>query len=96
VVIKSGIVEFGFMELNESDFFKEISERIKYLRKLKGYSSHETFAFDNGIPRKQYWRMEKGTENITMRSLVKILQIHNLRAAEFFSDDFYRKFKSKK
>ena len=51
------------------------SERLKELRKEAGYSSYETFATENDLDRKQYWRVENGL-NITIRTLTKILGIH--------------------
>lgn len=81
------------MELKDSEIFKEIGERVKHLRKAKGYSSYESFAFDHDVPRMQYWRMERGTENITIKSLLKILRIHKITLMEFFAEDFYDRHK---
>ncbi len=61
----------------------KIGEKLKKLRKDKGYSSYENFAWDNNLPRMQYWRMEKGT-NFTIKNLIKILDIHGLTFKEFF------------
>lgn len=63
-----------------------ISEKLKHLRIKAGYSSYENFAWDNGINRMQYWKMEKGTTNFTMKSLHKVLKAHNMSLAEFFAD----------
>ena len=62
---------------------KEIGLKLKELRVEKGYKSYETFALDNNLDRKQYWRMEKGT-NITLKSLIKILNIYNMTLSDFF------------
>jgi len=62
-----------------------IAEKIKILRKEKGYSSYETFAFDYNINRVQYHRIEKG-QNITLKTLINVLKIHNLTIQEFFKD----------
>lgn len=62
-----------------------IAERIKTLRKEKGYSSYETFAFDYNINRVQYHRIEKG-QNITLKTLINVLKIHNLTIQDFFKD----------
>lgn len=61
----------------------KISEKIKQLRKDSGYTSYETFAYDNEINRVQYWRVENG-QNITLKTLLKILYIHKISVAEFF------------
>ncbi|KAF2336150.1 MULTISPECIES: helix-turn-helix domain-containing protein [Flavobacterium] len=63
----------------------QIAEKIKALRKEKGFTSYETFAFEYDINRVQYWRIEKGN-NITLKTLIKVLAIHNLTLNEFFKD----------
>ena len=67
-----------------SDLLEKVGKKLEELRKKKGYTSHETFAYDNDIPRVQYWRIEKGRANLTLKSLVKILAIHKLTVEEFF------------
>ena len=63
----------------------KMAEKIKELRIAKGYSSHETFAWDNDVNRVQYWRIEKGA-NITVKTLLTLLDIHNISLADFFKD----------
>jgi len=63
---------------------KRIGLKLTELRKKKGYTSHEDFALDHDIPRVQYWRIEKGRANITIKSLVKLLAVHKLTVEEFF------------
>ena len=60
-----------------------IGERIKSLRINAGYKSYEVFAWENNLSRIQYWKMEKGT-NCTLKSLYKVLKVHNLTYKEFF------------
>ncbi|HEY6141958.1 MAG TPA: helix-turn-helix transcriptional regulator [Flavobacterium sp.] len=64
---------------------KKVAQRIRQLRIDKGYSSYETFAFDNEINRVQYWRVESG-KNITFKTFFKILEIHKITPQEFFKD----------
>jgi hypothetical protein len=64
---------------------KEIGKRIASLRRNMGYTSHETFAFDHNLPRVNYWRLETGKTNCTMKTLVKILTIQNLTLEVFFT-----------
>ena len=64
---------------------KKIAEKIKQLRLAKGYTSYEKFAWENDINRVQYWRIEKGG-NITLASLLKVLDIHKISLKEFFAD----------
>jgi transcriptional regulator with XRE-family HTH domain len=63
---------------------ERIGTKLTDLRKQKGYSSHEDFAYDYEIPRVQYWRIEKGKTNLTIRSLCRLLTIHKLSVDEFF------------
>ncbi len=67
---------------NEKRLIK-IGERLRELRKKMGYKSYENFAFDNEINRVQYGRMEKGA-NITLASLLKVLDIHKITLEDFF------------
>lgn len=63
---------------------ERIGSKLTDLRKQKGYSSHEDFAYDYDIPRVQYWRIEKGRTNLTIKSLCRLLTIHKLTLEEFF------------
>jgi len=64
---------------------KQIADKIKQLRINAGYTSHENFAWDNGLSRVQYWRVESGA-NITLKTLLKILDIHQVTLEDFFKD----------
>ena len=66
---------------------KEIGKKIKAIRIAKGYTSYENFALENDIDRKQYWRIENG-QNLTLKSLIKILDIHGLSLKKFFNENF--------
>jgi transcriptional regulator with XRE-family HTH domain len=79
-----------------SDLLEKVGKKLEELRKKKGYTSHETFAYDNEIPRVQYWRIEKGRANLTLKSLVKILAIHKLTVEEFFLGLYQNELKTKK
>jgi transcriptional regulator with XRE-family HTH domain len=61
-----------------------IGSRLAELRMKKGFSTIREFTQKYDLPEIQYWRMEKGKANITLKSLVRILQIHNLTMHEFF------------
>jgi transcriptional regulator with XRE-family HTH domain len=64
---------------------QRIADKIKELRIQKGYTSHENFAWDFEINRVQYWRIEKGS-NITIKTLLAILDIHKVSLSDFFKD----------
>ena len=63
----------------------KVSAKIKKLRIDAGYSSYEKFAFDNDLPRVGYGNHEKGA-NITLASLLRILDIHKITLQAFFED----------
>ena len=64
---------------------KRIGSRLTELRKNKGYTSYEIFAFDHDISRMQYWRIEKGMANLTLKTLMKLLTIHKITIEDFFN-----------
>lgn len=63
---------------------EKIGLQLTELRKGLGYTNLEEFAHDQGIPRVQYWRIEKGKANLTLKSLHRLLAIHNITLADFF------------
>jgi transcriptional regulator with XRE-family HTH domain len=75
---------FGVKEDTLKSTLERIGSKLTDLRKQKGYTSHEDFAYDFDIPRVQYWRIEKGKTNVTVKSLCRILSIHNISLEDFF------------
>lgn len=73
------------LEIKIENKITEVADKIKQLRKEKGFTSYETFAFEHEINRVQYWRIEKG-QNITLKTLIKILLIHKISLEDFFKD----------
>ena len=71
------IDEFELLKTN-------IGSELKKLRVNAGYKSYEVFAWDNKISCIQYWKMEKGT-NCTLKSLKRVLDIHDMRMDTFFN-----------
>lgn len=69
--------------------FRSIGEKIRELRLKAGYDSYETFANDHDLDRKQYWRLESGV-NLTIKSLVKVLEVHQISLKEFFNDSRFK------
>lgn len=66
---------------------KQLGERIKSLRKQKGYTNSEYFAYDHKIPRAQLGRYERG-EDLRFTSLVRIVKAFDMSLEEFFSEGF--------
>lgn len=73
--------------MEADDVIFKIGAKLKKLRISAGYSSYENFAIDKDLNRMQYWRMEKGV-NVTMKSLVHVLNAHQISLKQFFEEDF--------
>jgi transcriptional regulator with XRE-family HTH domain len=72
----------------EEKELKKIGKKLKKLRIKKGFSSYEKFAVEYELSRMQYWRIEEGKTNLTIRSLVTILNIHKISMERFFAESF--------
>ena len=64
-----------------------LGARIQALRKARGYSNYERFAYENEINRSQYGRYENG-EDLRFSSLLKVLKALDISLAEFFREGF--------
>lgn len=62
-----------------------IALKLKQMRIDAGFTSYENFANAKDLDRKQYWRIENGA-NITISTLLKLLEIHKISMKDFFSD----------
>lgn len=71
----------------ESKHLDQLGNRLRYYRKLKGYTNYEHLAYDLGISRSQYGKYENGG-NIKFSTLCKILSFLDVSLKEFFSDGF--------
>lgn len=69
---------------NTNAVLEKIGNKLMQLRIKNGHKSYESFALENDLSRMQYWRMEKGKTNLTIKSLTRILDIHNVTIEEFF------------
>ena len=67
-----------------SHALQRIGARLGDLRKQMGYKSMKDFTRKHKLPLIQYWRIEKGKANLTIKSLVKLLSIHGLTIEDFF------------
>ncbi len=66
---------------------ENLGKRLRDLRREKGYTNYEQFAFDHELPRAQYGRYEKG-QDIRFSSLLKVLKAMNISLKEFFGEGF--------
>ena len=67
---------------------KKIGLRLKQLRKAMGYNNHENFAYDHGIDRAQYGKYEAGSSNITLATLIKLLNHMEINLSDFFNHEY--------
>jgi transcriptional regulator with XRE-family HTH domain len=72
------------LDVFEQDF-QWISNRLKELRKEKGFKNYEHFAYELGMSHSAYWRIEKGS-NFEMKTLFRICKLLGISVQEFFSD----------
>jgi len=68
----------------ENNRLHKIGKHIRFLRKTNTNLSAENFAYEKGFDRVQYSRIEKGT-NITMKTLFKVVDSHNMTLKDFFN-----------
>ena len=64
-----------------------LGKRLKALRKEKGYSNYEQFAFTHNISRAQISRYENG-KDIRFSTLIRVLEALDVSLQEFFSEGF--------
>jgi transcriptional regulator with XRE-family HTH domain len=62
----------------------EIGEELSQLRMKKGYDTVLNFAIEHDLPPNQYWKIENGKANITIKTLLKLLAIHRVSVEDFF------------
>lgn len=63
--------------------YKAIANRLKELRKLKGYKNYEHIAYELEMSRSAYWKLEKGG-NFEIKTLIKVCRLLNVSLEEFF------------
>lgn len=60
-----------------------IANRLKELRKAKGYTNYEHIAFALEMSRSAYWRLETGA-NFELKTLIKICRLLDVSLEDFF------------
>ena len=68
------------------EMLKKVGERIKKLRQQSQYANYEVFAHEKNISRSLVYRYEKGTDDLQLTSLIKIIRALEITPAEFFKD----------
>lgn len=74
-------------DIQAEKLLEKLGSRLRELRKARGYTNYEQFAFDHGLPRAQYGRYEKG-QDLRLSSLVKVLTAMEVSLTEFFAEGF--------
>lgn len=64
---------------------KELGLKLSELRIKKGYHTQVEFANAYKLPPVQYWRLENGKANITLRSLHRLATIHDIKVSDLFN-----------
>lgn len=67
-----------------NNLLTSVGGRLAELRRKKGFNTIKNFTEHYDLPEIQYWRIEKGKANITLKSLSRILSIHKMKVYEFF------------
>lgn len=65
---------------------KKIGAKIREIRESKGIKNYEKFAIQNNFSRSHYWNIEQGEVNLTIKTLVRILNSLEVRVDEFFQE----------
>lgn len=73
----------------------ECGARFKALRKAKGFSNYEQFAYLHDIGRSQYGKYEKGAD-MRLSTFFRILKALEISPNEFFNEDIDFPLKEKK
>ena len=65
---------------------KAIGNRLKQLREAGGFEGgYVGFAIHHvNMQPKQYWKLEAGTANFTIKTLLRVLDVHKITLEDFF------------
>jgi hypothetical protein len=64
-----------------------IAKRLRELRKAKGFTNAEFFAYENEFSSAQYARYERG-EDLRVSTLIRLSKCFGISLKEFFSEGF--------
>ena len=73
---------------DEQEILNKLGKRIRKLRKEKGFTSHETFAYQSNISRGLYGKYERGENDLRFLSLLRILKGLDISIKDFFEEGF--------
>lgn len=67
---------------------RKIGLKLKSLRKSKGYTSPDKFSYEHNLNRSQYGKYEAGSANITIGTLINILNCFGVSLSDFFDEEY--------
>jgi len=70
--------------INQQKTLNAIGATLRELRIKKGFDTIRAFAIKYKLPEIQYWRVENGRTNVTMKTLIRLLNIHKVKMQDFF------------
>lgn len=71
----------------KKEYLKQFGERLRSIRKQKGFNSYEFYSYFIGLNRAQYGRYEKG-QNMNLDTFFYLMYLLELDPVEFFSEGF--------
>jgi transcriptional regulator with XRE-family HTH domain len=71
--------------MKDEETLKKIGEKLRKLRIQAGHKAYDKFAYTFGLDTQTVLRAETG-KNITLSTLIKILNVHKMSLKEFFKD----------
>jgi transcriptional regulator with XRE-family HTH domain len=73
--------------LDQDEELRKLANRLKTLRKKKGYTNMDIFAYEHGFGRAQYGRYENG-QDLRYTTIVRLANCFEMSIKEFFSEGF--------
>ena len=74
-------------QLDQDEELRKLANRLKSLRKKKGYTNMDIFAYEHGFGRAQYGRYENG-QDLRYTTVVRLANCFDMTIEEFFSEGF--------
>jgi DNA-binding XRE family transcriptional regulator len=71
--------------IDENKELQKIGERLRELRIAAGFTAYDKFAFTYEFDSQTILRAEQG-KNMTMKTFIKILNVHNKSLKDFFNE----------
>jgi hypothetical protein len=74
-----------FWAMDKEQTRKKIGQKLRELRIKSGHTAYDNFAFSHDLEKSTVIRAETG-RNITLDTLIDLLNIHQITLKEFFED----------